>query len=101
MAKKDPSVTSKIAFLRLAEELGNVSQACRITGYSRDTYYRLKKQYEMGGEPALRNQSRSRQLPKNQVSADIQNRILEIAYERPELGQRVVAEELTSEGMKV
>ena len=101
MARKDPSVTSKIAFLHLVQELGNVSQACRITGYSRDTYYRLKKYYAKGGEPALRNQSRSRQLLKNQVSENIQQRILKLACEQPELGQRAVAEELTSNGMKV
>lgn len=101
MAKSDPRVSSKVAFLRLAEELGNVSQACRIMGYSRDTYYRLKKQYDKGGVGALVNQSRSRQLVKNQVARDIQQRVLELAYESPELGQRAVAERLTAQGMKI
>jgi transposase len=101
MAKTDPRVSSKIAFLRLAEELGNVSQACRIMGYSRDSYYRLKKQYDKGGEGALVNQSRSRQLRKNQVAEEIQQRVLEFAYENPDLGQRAVAEKLTAQGMKI
>ena len=101
MAKTDPRVSSKVAFLRLAEELGNVSQACRIMGYSRDSYYRLKKQFDVGGEGALVNQSRSRQLKKNQVAEEIQQRVLELAYERPQLGQRSVAEMLTAQGMKI
>lgn len=101
MTKADPRVASKVALLRLAEELGNVAQACRIMGYSRDSYYRLKKQFDAGGESALINQSRSRQLRKNQVAEASQQRILELAFEQPELGQRKVAEILTSEGMKI
>ena len=30
----------------LADELGNVSQACRLMGVHRSTYYRLKRQVE-------------------------------------------------------
>lgn len=101
MKKERQSVASKVAFLRLAEELNNVAMACRITGHSRDTYYRLKKLYDAGGEPALRNQSRSRTLKKNQVSEEIQQRILEVALQEPELGQRSVSTKLTAEGLKV
>ena len=35
-------IKPKIGLLNLAEELDNVSQACRIMGYSRDTFYRYK-----------------------------------------------------------
>jgi len=101
MARVDPIVKSKLAFLRLAEELGNVAQACRITGYSRDTYYRLKKLYETGGEAALMNHSRTRELTKNQVPPIVQQRILELAFEQPATGQKAIAEKISAEGLKI
>ncbi|MGR5143729.1 helix-turn-helix domain-containing protein [Photobacterium sp. DNB23_23_1] len=98
---KDDSVRSKLAFLRLAEELGNVSKACKIYGYSRDSYYRIKKLYEQGGEAALVEQARDKPLLRNQVAKSIQTKLIEFTFEHPELGQKKVSEQLTEQGFPI
>ena len=36
-------IRAKVGLLKLAKQLGNVSQACKMMGYSRDSFYRFKE----------------------------------------------------------
>ncbi len=51
----NPVIKHKAGLLNLAEELSNVSKACKIMGVSRDTFYRYRELADEGGVDALIN----------------------------------------------
>ena len=101
MTNEDKLIKNKLTMLELAEYLDNVSQACKISGYSRDTFYRIKEQYEAGGIEALKEGNRRRPNLKNRVSPEIEQKVLDIALEQPAWGHHRVSNELKLEGVQI
>lgn len=94
-------IKNKVGLLNLAEELGNVSRACKVMGFSRDTFYRYKSAVEEGGVEALFDKSRRQPNLKNRTDEATEKAVLKLALDLPAHGQLRVSNELRKEGIFV
>ncbi|MFD1592678.1 IS481 family transposase, partial [Alteromonas oceani] len=97
----NPIIKHKAGLLNLAEELGNVSKACKIMGVSRETFYRYQELVEDGGVDALISQSRRTPNLKNRVDEQTEQSVINYAVEFPAHGQARTSNELRKQGIFV
>lgn len=97
----DKIIKHKVGLLNLAEELGNVSQACKVMGMSRDTFYRYKSAVEEGGVEALLDKNRRKPNLKNRVDGQVEQAVIAYAIDYPAHGQHRASNELRKQGIFV
>jgi len=83
----NPIIKHKAGLLNLAEELGNISRACKVMGVSRDTFYRYQELVETGGIDSLIDKSRRKSNVKNRVDIATEQAVFASAIEQPAFGQ--------------
>ena len=97
----NPIIKHKAGLLNLAEELQNVSRACKVMGVSRDTFYRYQGLAAEGGLDALINKSRRVPNLKNRIDEQIEKAVMVYAVEYPAHGQHRTSNELRKTGVFV
>jgi transposase InsO family protein len=101
MTKEQKIIRAKVGLLELARQLGNVSQACKMMGYSRDSFYRFKELYDSGGELALQELTRRKPLLANRTPPQVEAIILGLSLEYPAFGQVRIANEVRKLGHSI
>ena len=99
MTVQEKLIRNKLGLLELASYLGNVSEACRVMGYSRDTFYRVQRAHDEGGLEALMEKNRRVPNRKNRVSEDVEQAVVAFAIEDPSMGQKRTSNELRERGI--
>ncbi|BBP42491.1 IS481 family transposase [Thiosulfativibrio zosterae] len=94
-------IKHKVGLLNLAEELGNVSKACKVMGLSRDTFYRYKAAVDDGGVDALIDKTRRKPNLKNRVDEVTEQAVIQYAIDYPAYGQLRASNELRKLGIFV
>jgi transposase InsO family protein len=97
----DKIIKHKTGLLNLAEELGNVSKACQVMGYSRDTFYRYKSAADEGGVEALFERTRRKPNMANRVDEVVEQAVIKSATDFPAYGQARTSNELRKLGVFV
>ena len=95
----NPVIKHKAGLLNLAEELINVSKACKIMGVSRDTFYRYRELVAEGGVDAQINRSRRAPNLKNRTDEATEQAVVDYAVAGPAHGQHRTSNELRKQGV--
>lgn len=100
--QKDKVARRKLSLLQLSQELGNVSKACKLMGYSRQQFYEIRRNFQLYGADGLVDRLPGPKGPHpNRVSQEIEDAILAYSLEHPTHGAQRTADDLMLQGVQV
>ena len=99
MTQRQYIITRKVNILELGQTLGNISDACRKLGVSRQHYYDIKQAIEEDGLEGLLEKARKAPRIGNRVAPEIEQKLLDYSLEFPTHGQTRTANELKKQGV--
>jgi hypothetical protein len=97
----DRIVKHKVGLLNLADELGNISKACKMMGISQDTFYRYQEAVDHSGVKLLFAKNRRVLNPKNRVDSNVETAVIQYAIDESAHGPVRVSNELRRKGIFV
>ncbi len=90
----DLEIQRKMDAIALADKLGNVAEAARISGCSRESIYKNRRLLKAKGPLALKRTFRSDAHHKNRTAKSTEEVVIAFSLENPHLGQVQVSAQL-------
>jgi len=101
MNAKKNDIEKRLSVLLLAEKLENISEACRILGFSRTQFYEYKRRYRDEGKEGLKNRPPVHRSHPLKTPKRIENLIIKISLENPLWGCESIQQWLISQGIQI
>jgi len=73
----------RLSVLELAEQLGNISEACRRCGMDRTSFYKWKRRFQTHGLEGLKDLPPMHKRYPQVVKPEVKARIIELALAHP------------------
>ncbi len=101
MNSQDRLIDAKISILQLAEKLESISEACKVAGIARSSFYEIKKAFEQAGREGLKPKPKRRPRMPNEYSQEIVDKILGMTRKFPSYSCVRIAGQLQLENISV
>jgi len=101
MSTREKLIKARLGMLALAEQLNNVSLACKRAGISRSHYYEIKEAFEKFGADGLAPQPKRKPRMPNQTPPELEAQILEMTERYPTYSYIRISDQLKLVGVGV
>jgi transposase InsO family protein len=101
MTAKEKVAHRKLSMLQLAEKLRNVSEACRIMGYSRQQFYEIKRSFQEHGFDGLMDKPPVPNTVPTRTPPEIEKQVIDMSIEHPAWGQQRISDELVLQNIQL
>jgi len=94
-------VNHRLSIIKLAEVLGNVSEACRRRGMDRTTFYEYKRRFQTHGLEGLKDLPPIPHTHPQATAPEVEKKIIDYTFDQPGWGCKRISDKLKLEGICV